>query len=185
MQVNFNPSVNYSKPSFKARFADDKNTKSSLEHFIYKDGEATLAVQFALEDIPTDDLISIGYNNKTEEYYVQNLSSNKIAPIKSVSSGFAYIPPRRLLIELMLGRSVFDECIPHNVDYYIDKATEYIKEKNSTKLNEINKLEDEIDILRKSLEKKKTELVDRKYEYDRLKLSTIKKEVFSLVKKVK
>ena len=88
MQVNFNPSVNYSRPSFKASFSDDINTKSVIKSFAHSDFGSLdiLTAHLALKDIDSDDKIKLYYEdhyNKT--LYAENSKGKKIIMVVAVS----------------------------------------------------------------------------------------------------
>lgn len=64
MQVNLNSSVGQTRPNFKARFANDRDTQNVLKKMIDTDPVTTLAIKLALEDSPDKSLV------KAEESFI-------------------------------------------------------------------------------------------------------------------
>ena len=84
MQINFNPNVNQSRTNFKASFSEDFDTRLVLDNFNNSRYEQTnlLATHYALQDMASNDKISLVENYYDNTIYAKNLANGKEIQIK-------------------------------------------------------------------------------------------------------
>lgn len=87
MQVNFNPSVNQSKPSFKAKFSNDVQTIGILKKLAKKKPIETILAIDLLKEAGTNDIISLksfatgsvrGIKIINDKFYQQSPAGGKV-----------------------------------------------------------------------------------------------------------
>ena len=183
MKVNLNSSVGQTRPNFKARFANDRDTQNVLKKMIDTDPVTTLAIKLALEDSPDKSLVKaeesfISYalfeRRPTFEFW-RTPRNNKYCKLKCSQRYF-----NSLLLEICWNRSdygnpsTFREKVDTRIfldtpcrdiaeyDYYIKKAKEMIQNnKDSNLVTKKKLLEEQISSLRK-----KVKAIDTKFVKD-------------------
>lgn len=187
MQVNLNSNINQTQPNFKASFANDSETKAALEHFVIKDEEEILSIQYMLEDIKTDDKISLRHKETCiggcthYAYFAKNLTNGKefILHDGDVYRGGR---PLNVLSRIIESGKLLGKEPEWNEDYY-ERAVNLIKEQSSKKQEIVNKLKKEIESLKRILAKKEKEFIDKEHTYILDRFEFAKKELFSRIKK--
>ena len=189
MQVNFNPSVNQVRPNFKASFANDSKTKAALEHFIIHDKKNILSIQYMLEDIKTDDKISLrdkeiridGYTYYA--YFAKNLTNGKEFILHD-GDVYRNGRPLNVLARIVKNGELLGKKPEWNEDYY-ERAVNLIKEQSSKKQVAVDKLKRQIKSLKTRLEKSEMKLISAESDLYQSKFAIAKKELFSRIKKIK
>ena len=141
MQVNLNTNIRQSKPQFKAKFADDINTKNILKEILPENKHFVLATHFALNDMETDDQIALRRDSHNHKYYARNLSSDKEV---CLSTGNPMFIEGAELFSNIMKKGLIDEPLKHNYLEYINKAIKYFQENFKTENIAINKLKIEL-----------------------------------------
>ena len=187
MQVNLNSNINQTQPNFKASFADDSKTKKALKYFIIDDKEDILSIQYMLEDIKTDDKISLrrketrigGFTHYA--YFAKNLTNGKefILHDGDVYRGGR---PLSVLDRIISSGELLGKEPEWNEDYY-EKAVNLIEEQSSKKQEIVNKLKKEIESLKRILAKKEKEFLNKEHTCFQDSFEIAKKELFSRIKK--
>ena len=186
MQVNFNPKVNYSRPNFKASFSDDIETKLIFDSLNKSNFEQInlLAVHYALQDMTSNDKISLVNNYPEYTICAKNLTNGKEIELKGYPACPDKAVPARLRKAIENG-NLIDEKPKHDMETYIKKAAVFLtlnSKKENSKADKIKQLIKELENELKMLQDKLWKVKDNE-SYNRAK--AVEKEVFSLVKKVK
>ena len=186
MQVNFNPSVNQVRPNFKASFSDDTNTKLVLDRFNRSRYEQTnlLATHYALQDMASNDKISLVENYSNNTIYAKNLANGKKIQIKGLHAQYGSDVTANLKDAIENGKLI-DEKPKLDIETYTKKAAAFL----GTISKKGNKVADNLKQQIKELEDKLKILQDRlwtvNHNKDLKRAEAVKKEIFLLAKKVK
>jgi len=178
MQVNLNQSVNQVKPNFKASFANDASTKKVLENFIRNEKETTLATQFALEDIKTNDKISLRYDAKTGDCYAKNMTTTNEILLED-----RQLSNPSKLYRAIVEEGFLNERLEGKKNYYLDKAIEFIKKQFSKEQEELNKLNYEYEKLLSDAGYIRQQYMAKDYECFEKQLQFVGEKIFSRIKK--
>ena len=188
MQVNFNPSVNQVRPNFKASFSEDFDTRLLLDNFNDSRYEQTnlLATHYALQDMASNDKISLVENYYDNIIYAKNLANGKEIPLKGWHAQYLNDVTANLKDAIENGKLI-DEKPKLDIETYTKKAAAFLS--TTSKKGNGKKVADNLKQQIKELEYKLKILQDRlwavNHNKDWKRAEAVKKEIFLLAKKVK
>lgn len=186
MQVNFNPSVNQVRPNFKASFSEDFDTRLVLDNFNNSRYEQInlLATHYALQDMTSNDKISLVENYSDNTIYAKNLANGKEIQINGYHAYYGNDVTARLREAIENGKLI-DEKPKFDIETYTKKAAAFLGT-TSVKENKVaNHLKQQIKKLEDELKIFQDRLWTVNHNEDLKRAKAVKKEIFLLAKKVK
>ena len=152
MQVNLNTNINQSRPNFKASFSDDIETKQVLARFNNRLHEQInfLATHYALQDMTSDDKISLMHNISDDTIYAKNLTNGKEIDLSGYHAYYGNDVPARLRDAIKNG-TLIDEKPKLDMDTYAERAVDFVYATTKKDDSIVSKLEQQIKILKDKL----------------------------------
>ena len=185
MQINFNPSINYSRPNFKASFSDDIDTKILLKNFNRSnDGRINLlATHYALQDMASNDKISLVEDCSRNTIYAKNLANGK----EILLNGYhRHRDAEKLTTELRDAVEkgfLINEKPKLDMNTYTEQAVDFLYATTKKDDSIASKLEKQIKKLEDKLKNLKDNLQTVNHNSSHNKAKAVEREIFSLAKK--
>lgn len=182
MRVNLNPSINQSRPNFKASFSNDAETRKVINDVrITREGFANiLTTHYALKDMDSNDIIGLA-RGEDGDYYAKNLTNGK--EIK-LSLGLTEYTSSKLT-RAIDNRELIDEEPKLKWKEYYNRACDLIRTTTKKEYDTAEKLRSRIEMLNARGEIKKAD--DLRYKLSKVNgnknkkiLDAIERELFSV-----
>ena len=180
MQVNFNLSVNQSRPNFKANFSNGATTKFMGEMMTVFRPDVMLASELALRDIPNETMVLLDAENSARTD-VANVYFAKVNNRKTVLGTPIEDASEKLLNSICNGE-LLGESPRASKEEYLSQARLLIESfKGKKGLKEV-KLSTQISVLQNKLKELSSQLSKLQRENKTKVVENISKQMFKVVK---